>query len=54
MQQSDWVSLSGKTAGVFTEFPLNSTGREVDGRMERETERGEGWEWDRKEARTLT
>lgn len=42
---TDWASLSltGRTAGVFTAFPLNSAGGEVDGWMDgRERERGRG------------
>lgn len=42
---TDWASLSltGSTAGVFTAFPLNSAGGEVDGWMDgRERERGRG------------
>lgn len=41
LQQSDWVSLSlslsGRGAGVFTAFPLNSSGGEVDGWRESQT-----------------
>lgn len=28
------LSFSGRTAGIFTAFPLNSTGEEVDGWMD--------------------
>lgn len=36
------MSLYGRTAGVFTAFPLNSTGGEVDGWMERGAGMGQG------------